>query len=379
MVTIPSHGWFVTLYPRFSPSNHGFSNDWIGFTTKVSDFPWANPLIHRFSWFPESTSWMIFGCSEFQIELALHCRFHGCYGHGREEEEGGRSPVQPSRPLCWRSHLQVPRSRDWRSDVCVHGTIWSIVVNLEVGKSWRKIWLSAMSRCSFNVCCLAQLGWAEKLSMAWNDCMCVIDTNVWIKFGGVSGLKLHQVMAWKHRCSWQKVGALFSELWESDCCSGEELPDWRHQASSVFWCDARALHSLPYSSIDVQPLVEPLRCQPHLTAFVSKFSPLLMAEGFVNLLGCVCGRGDIEVTNTGRSKIAFQIRDGDGVSFGGLAIGAAANEIAEYPEMAVVNLFGGNLTQAGSREESGMGGWKSKWASEVWNSLDRCGIRKWQR
>jgi hypothetical protein len=119
---------------------------------------------------------------------------------------------------------------------------------------------------------------------------------------------------------------------------------------------ARALHSSPYSSIDVQPLVEPLRCQPHLTAFVSKFSPLLMAEGFVNLLGCVCGRGDIEVTNTGRSKIAFQIRDGDGVSFGGLAIGAAANEIAEYPEMAVVNLFGGNLTQAGSREESGMGG-----------------------
>ena len=239
MVTIPSHGWFVTLYPRFSPSNHGFSNDWIGFTTKVSDFPWANPLIHRFSWFPESTSWMIFGCSEFQIELALHCRFHGCYGHGREEEEGGRSPVQPSRPLCWRSHLQVPRSRDWRSDVCVHGTIWSIVVNLEVGKSWRKIWLSAMSRCSFNVCCLAQLWWAEKLSMAWNDCMCVIDTNVWIKFGGVSGLKLHQVMAWKHRCSWQKVGALFSELWESDCCSGEELPDWRHQASSVFWCDGQ--------------------------------------------------------------------------------------------------------------------------------------------
>ena len=100
---------------------------------------------------------------------------------------------------------------------------------------------------------------------------------------------------------------------------------------------ARALHSLPYSSIDVQPLVEPLRCQPHLTAFVSKFSPLLMEEGFVNLLSCVCGcgRGDIKVTNTGRSKMSFQIRDGDGVSFGGLAIGAAANEIAEWGHISV--------------------------------------------
>ena len=86
---------------------------------------------------------------------------------------------------------------------------------------------------------LGAIGVSGELSMAWNDCMCVIDTNVWIKFGGVSGLKLHQVMAWKHRCSWQKVGALFSELWESDCCSGEELPDWRHQASSVFWCDGQ--------------------------------------------------------------------------------------------------------------------------------------------
>ena len=77
----------------------------------------------------------------------------------------------------------------------------------------------------------------ECRGMAWNDCMCAIDKNAWIKFEGVSGLKLHQVMAWKHRCLWQKIGALFSELWEPDCCSGEELPDWRHEASSVFWCD----------------------------------------------------------------------------------------------------------------------------------------------
>ena len=95
-----------------------------------------------------------------------------------------------------------------------------------------------------------------------------------------------------------------------------------------------------------------------LDVWLSKGIPYLgrWTKRFANDFGvhqgyrvCVCGRGDLEVTNMGCSKISFQIEDAQGTILGGLAVGAAATEIAEYKDMAVVILFGGNLTLAGSR------------------------------